>query len=400
MVGFTFVASVEPTASSEPGHGAYDGPAVAAKSLRRLDPFACDALLDAALTQPLPQVVVVVALVGVELGGLAPPRAAARPDRRYALHERDQGLAVVDVGAGDSDRQGQTGPLGDQMDLRPVLAPVDRVSDPSGPLFQSPHAHRVDRTPGPVQVTARAEFVEDQAVQLGPHPGFRPLGEPAVSRSPRRTERCGGNLLPRASRCRHEHDRGQHLTVTVTAPTATLRPRRHLRHHSLKQLLPHQTLNNPHHVQQRTEPIEMTSYAPSSRDPCVPSASAGPHVVPLVRHADHGRCEPGIAVRRVLEGDLGTRAAGSPHGRTDRNRRSVGSQPKPRGVRLLRRRLLMSTAPTPAWGPPEEEHPPSTDVRKRSGAIVKSCGWCLLGLTRLSRLRRGGLPRARPGRGG
>ncbi|MFF3527196.1 hypothetical protein ACFYX5_11030 [Streptomyces rubiginosohelvolus] len=67
---------------------------------------------------------------------------------------------------------------------------------------------------------------------------------------------------------------------------------------------------------------------------------------PLVRHADHGRCEPGIAVRRVLEGDLGTRAAGSLHRRTDRNRRSVDSQPKHRGVRLLRRRLLMS-----AWGP-------------------------------------------------
>ncbi|MFI8173997.1 transposase [Streptomyces microflavus] len=90
---------------------------------------------------------------------------------------------------------------------------------------------------------------------------------------------------------------------------------------------------------------------------------------PLVRHADHGRCEPGIAVRRVLEGDLGTRAAGSPHGRTDRNRRSVDSQPKPRGVRLLRRRLLMSTAPTPAWGPPEEVHPPSTDVRKKHHRI-------------------------------
>ncbi len=31
--------------------------------------------------------------------------------------ERDQGLAVVDVGTGDADGQGQTGPLGDQVDL-------------------------------------------------------------------------------------------------------------------------------------------------------------------------------------------------------------------------------------------------------------------------------------------
>lgn len=99
-------------------------------------------------------------------------------------------------------------------------------------------------------------------MQLGPHPGSRPLGEPAVSRSPRRTERCRGHLLPRASRRRHEHDRGQHLAVTVTAPTATLRPRRRLWHHPLKQLpqlFRHQPFNNPHHGQQSTEPIEMAS---------------------------------------------------------------------------------------------------------------------------------------------
>ncbi|MGC5531740.1 hypothetical protein [Streptomyces sp. SR-10] len=29
----------------------------------------------------------------------------------------------------------------------------------------------------------------------------------------------------------------------------------------------------------------------------------------------------------------------------------------------------MSTAPTPDWGPPEEEHPPSTDVRKKHHRI-------------------------------
>ncbi|MER6236057.1 hypothetical protein ABT185_08275 [Streptomyces clavifer] len=29
----------------------------------------------------------------------------------------------------------------------------------------------------------------------------------------------------------------------------------------------------------------------------------------------------------------------------------------------------MSTAPNPAWGPPEEEHPPSTDGRKKHHRI-------------------------------
>jgi hypothetical protein len=50
VVGFAFVASVESAAAGKPGHGAFDSPAVAAKSPRRLDSFACDALLDAALT--------------------------------------------------------------------------------------------------------------------------------------------------------------------------------------------------------------------------------------------------------------------------------------------------------------------------------------------------------------
>jgi hypothetical protein len=43
----------------------------------------------------------------------------------------------VDVGAGDADGQGQTGPLGDQMDLRAVLAPVDRIRTCQVPLFKA-----------------------------------------------------------------------------------------------------------------------------------------------------------------------------------------------------------------------------------------------------------------------
>lgn len=34
------------------------------------------------------------------------------------------------------------------------------------------HVYRVDRASGPVQVSAGAEFVEDQAVEPGPHPAF------------------------------------------------------------------------------------------------------------------------------------------------------------------------------------------------------------------------------------
>ena len=167
--------------------------------------------------EPSPQVAVVVALVGVELARLASAGAAAGPDGRYALHERDQGLAVVDVGPRDPDGQGQTGPLGDQMDLRPVRAPVDRIRTRQAPPFQGPHVHRVDRAPRPVQLAAGSEFVQDQAVQPGPHPGLGPLGEPAVRRRPGRPERLRRQLLPRAARRCHENDRRQHLAVTVSA---------------------------------------------------------------------------------------------------------------------------------------------------------------------------------------
>jgi hypothetical protein len=98
--------------------------------------------------------------------------APAGSDRRYAPHERDQYLTVVRVGARDAD------------------------------------VHRVDRAPRPVQLTTGSEFVEDQAVELGPHPGFRPLGETPVSRRSGRPELRGRHLLPRAARGRHEDQAG------------------------------------------------------------------------------------------------------------------------------------------------------------------------------------------------
>ncbi|GAA3369967.1 hypothetical protein GCM10017744_091850 [Streptomyces antimycoticus] len=49
MDGFAFVAAVQAAASGEPGHRAFDGPAVASQSLGGFDTFASDAVSDAAL---------------------------------------------------------------------------------------------------------------------------------------------------------------------------------------------------------------------------------------------------------------------------------------------------------------------------------------------------------------
>lgn len=77
MLGLAFVASVESSAAGEPGHGSLDGPSVSSESLGTLDAFTGDAVTDASAGEPLPQVAVVVALVGVKLAGLAPAPAAA-----------------------------------------------------------------------------------------------------------------------------------------------------------------------------------------------------------------------------------------------------------------------------------------------------------------------------------
>jgi len=82
-------------------------------------------------------VVVVVALVGVQLGGSASARSAAGADRRDASYEGFEGLAVVQVRAGDADGEGQTGPLRDQVDLRPLLAPVYRIRTCQLPPFRA-----------------------------------------------------------------------------------------------------------------------------------------------------------------------------------------------------------------------------------------------------------------------
>ncbi len=79
----------------------------------------------------------VVALVRVELDGLASPASTTGTDGRYAADKGLEGLAVVQVGARDCDGQGQTGPLVDQVDLRAVLTPIDRIRTCQIPLFKA-----------------------------------------------------------------------------------------------------------------------------------------------------------------------------------------------------------------------------------------------------------------------
>jgi hypothetical protein len=127
VLGLALVATMQSAASGQPGHGELDLPPVPAQPLRGLHTLAGQAVDDSSFSEPAAQVVVVITLVSVQLGGPAPPRPAARPDRRDPADQGLQGLAVVGVGPRDRHGQGQTGPVGDQVDLRALLAPVDRI---------------------------------------------------------------------------------------------------------------------------------------------------------------------------------------------------------------------------------------------------------------------------------
>src|SRR5690606_34603217 len=96
----------EAAVAEEPGDRPLDLPAVPAEAFAGLNAGPCDAGDDAAAARPLQMLGGVVRLVSAELAGAASARTAPRADRGYAQDQRQQCLAVVDVRAGHSERQG------------------------------------------------------------------------------------------------------------------------------------------------------------------------------------------------------------------------------------------------------------------------------------------------------
>ena len=85
----------------------------------------------------------------------------------------------MEVGGGDADRQRQALAVDDEVDFRSLSCRGRSDPVPSAAPFEGPDADGVNRAPRPVQLTPGTELVQDQAVQLDPHPGLGPLGEPA-----------------------------------------------------------------------------------------------------------------------------------------------------------------------------------------------------------------------------
>lgn len=105
MLGLALVAAVQATAAGQPRHRPLHGPTVTAKPL------------------------------SMELGAPTATLPAPGTDRRDAVHQGFHALAVVGVRGRGTDREVQTGPLSDQVDLRALLATIYGIRTRQIPPF-------------------------------------------------------------------------------------------------------------------------------------------------------------------------------------------------------------------------------------------------------------------------
>lgn len=126
-VGAPLVADGDAAEAGEPSQRTLHHPSVPAQALAALDAAPGDARDDRPPPQGPPAVGEVVAFVGVQLGRAAPwpPRTLA--DRRHGIHQRLQQLAVVPVGGGDPQGEGDTVGIDEDVALRTRLAAIRRV---------------------------------------------------------------------------------------------------------------------------------------------------------------------------------------------------------------------------------------------------------------------------------
>jgi len=119
----------------EPGEGAFDDPAVAAKPGAVLGLAARDFGPDAALAELAAVLVVVVAAVSGEPLGLAARPPDLAPDGRHPLDQRDQLGDVVAVAAGERPGEREPGGIDQEVVLRPGSAAINRARARFGAPF-------------------------------------------------------------------------------------------------------------------------------------------------------------------------------------------------------------------------------------------------------------------------
>ena len=117
----------EPPEAIEPGKGAFHHPAVAAQPLARLDAATGNARDDAADPAGSATARVVVAFVGMQLGGTvtrAPATTMRLTDRRDGIQGRLQETRIMDIGCRERHGEGDSAGVDHKMALRPRFATI------------------------------------------------------------------------------------------------------------------------------------------------------------------------------------------------------------------------------------------------------------------------------------
>jgi len=130
-IGPSLVADGQAAEATQPGQGALDHPAMSPQPRARVDALAGDTNLDMATAQRLPTARIIVAFVGVQLGGPLPALAGGTLDRRDRIEQLVEDDRVVAVGSGQERSERDPAAVAHNMALRarhPLgLAAIRRV---------------------------------------------------------------------------------------------------------------------------------------------------------------------------------------------------------------------------------------------------------------------------------
>src|SRR5690606_22271260 len=190
----TFVAHRQPAIAAQPRQGAFDLPSVTAEAFAAVDTATGDPRNDAPCPQPPAVYGIVVTLVRPHPAGPAAARTTRRAHRWNRSDHRLQHDTVVGVCRGHRRDEGNAVGVGEDVDLRAVLASIDRAgTGQRSPLF--------------ARTCAASRIAADQS-RSPPAPSRSRTRRCSSSNTPARTQvvkrRCAvGTLTPNdAGRCR------------------------------------------------------------------------------------------------------------------------------------------------------------------------------------------------------
>ena len=134
-LGAAVVADEEPFEVVEPGEGAFDDPAVAAKPGAVLGLAAGDLVLDASLTELAAVLVVVVASIGSDAFGATAWPADLAAHRRHLVYQWDQLGDVVAVPAREAPGKREAAAVYQEVVLGAVSGSINRARARFGAPF-------------------------------------------------------------------------------------------------------------------------------------------------------------------------------------------------------------------------------------------------------------------------